>query len=152
MKTSSKSGPGILLIAYGIYSIVSERTFKLESDNKVWLFICGFLSGVFGGAYGVNGPPLVVYGNMRNWTARHFRATLQAYFLQAGIMGMCGYWYKGLRSPTVTHYFFISLPMVIPAVFMGRYLNNQLNRDAFLNYIYLGLIGIGLLLLYQSLM
>lgn len=147
-----KSGLGILLIAYGIYSMMSSRKFKLESDNKLWLFICGFLSGVFGGAYGVNGPPLVVYGNMRNWTAKHFRATLQAYFLPAGIIGMCGYWYKGLWSTAVTHYFFISLPVVIPAVFMGRYLNNQLNGDTFMNYVYLGLIAIGLLLLYQSLM
>ncbi|UGU17870.1 sulfite exporter TauE/SafE family protein [Sinomicrobium kalidii] len=149
--TLVKSGLGIFLILYALYSMVSTRKFRLASDNKGWLFICGFLSGVFGGAYGINGPPLVVYGNMRNWTAKHFRATLQAYFLPAGAVGMLGYWYKGLWSPAVTHYFFIALPAVIPAIFIGRSLNRKLSHGAFLNYIYSGLIGIGLLLLYQSL-
>ncbi|MBC9795063.1 sulfite exporter TauE/SafE family protein [Sinomicrobium weinanense] len=150
-ETFIKCGLGLFLILYAIYSMVSTRKFRLASDNKVWLFVCGFLSGVFGGAYGINGPPLVVYGNMRNWTAKHFRATLQAYFLPAGAMGMLGYWYKGLWSPTVTHYFFIVLPVVIPAIFIGRSLNRKLSQDTFLNYIYTGLIAIGLLLLYQSL-
>lgn len=112
---------GILIILYSTYSLLSKSNFKLETDNKAWLFVCGFLSGVFGGAYGLNGPPLVVYGNIRNWTAKHFRATLQAYFLAVSIIGMFGYWYKGLWNSTVTYYFFISVPVIIPAIFLGRY-------------------------------
>ena len=145
----TKSILGILIILYSIYSLVSKNSLKLASDNKLWLFICGFLSGVFGGAYGLNGPPLVIYGNMRNWTAKHFRATLQAYFLPASIIGMIGYWYKDLWTATVTHYFLISLPVVIPAIFLGRYLNHRIKDGAFLKYIYIALIGAGALLLVQ---
>ncbi|MGO3183085.1 MAG: sulfite exporter TauE/SafE family protein [Aequorivita sp.] len=141
---------GILIITYSVYSLVSKSEFKLETDNKTWLFICGFLSGVLGGAYGLNGPPLVIYGNIRKWSAKHFRATLQAYFLPASIIGMFGYWYKGLWSWTVTYYFLISLPVVIPAIFVGRYLNNQLKDGNFLKYVYIGLIVIGIVLLSQS--
>lgn len=146
-----KSVLGILIIIYSLYSLSSKNSFKLETDNKVWLFVCGFLSGILGGAYGLNGPPLVVYGNLRNWTAKNFRATLQAYFLVAGIIGMFGYWYKGLLVSTVGYYFLISLPAIIPAIFLGRYLNHQLKSDTFLKYIYLGLIGIGILLLSHAL-
>ncbi|SHG48228.1 hypothetical protein SAMN05444483_11358 [Salegentibacter echinorum] len=146
-----KSGLGILIILYAIYSLLSKNNFKLETDNKAWLFICGFLSGIFGGAYGLNGPPLVIYGNMRNWTAKHFRATLQAYFLPASMIGMFGYWYKGLWTPTVTYYFLISLPVAIPTIFLGRFLNHRLKDGTFLNYVYIGLICIGALLLCQSL-
>lgn len=145
-----KSGLGIIIILYSTYSIFSKRNFKLETDNKIWLFICGFLSGVFGGAYGLNGPPLVLYGNMRHWTAKHFRATLQAYFLPASIIGMLGYWYKGLWTSEVTYYFLISLPVIIPATFLGRFLNHRLQDDLFINYVYVGLICIGLLLLGQT--
>lgn len=141
---------GVLIILYSIYSLVSKRDFHLKTDNKVWLFVCGFLSGVLGGAYGLNGPPLVIYGNIRQWSAKHFRATLQAYFLPAGIIGMFGYWYKGLWSCTVTYYFLISLPVVIPAIFLGRYLNHQLKDGSFLKYVYIGLIVIGIILLSQS--
>ena len=141
---------GVLIILYSVYSLLSKSDFQLKTDNKAWLFICGFLSGVLGGAYGLNGPPLVIYGNIRKWSAKHFRATLQAYFLPASIIGMFGYWYKGLWSWTVTYYFLISLPVVIPAIFLGRYLNHQLKEGSFLKYVYIGLIIIGIILLSQS--
>ena len=88
---------------------------------------------------------------MRNWTAKHFRATLQAYFLPASIFGMLGYWYTGLLNAAVIHYFLISVPVIIPAVLLGRYFNHQLKEGSFLKYIYAGLIVIGIILLSQSL-
>lgn len=142
---------GILIILYSVYSLLSKNNFKLRTDNKTWLFICGFLSGILGGAYGLNGPPLVIYGNLRSWTAKNFRATLQAYFLPASMIGMLGYWYQGLWNSTVTHYFLISIPVIVPAIFLGRYLNHQLKEGTFLKYIYIGLICIGAILLGQSL-
>ncbi|RAV27645.1 sulfite exporter TauE/SafE family protein [Sinomicrobium soli] len=146
-----KSVLGIILILYSLYSLFSKSSFKLKKDNIFWLFICGFFSGVFGGAYGVNGPPLVIYGDMRNWTAGHLRATLQAYFLPASIIGMSGYWYKGLWDAAVTHYFLVSVPVIVPAILLGRYFNHRLRDGAFLNYVYMGLAGIGIVLLAQVL-
>ena len=146
-----KSILGITIILYSLYSLLSKRKFKLKTESKWWLFICGFLSGVFGGAYGINGPPLIIYGNMRNWSAQHFRATLQAYFLPASTIGMIGYWYKGLWNFTVTYYFLISLPVIIPTIFLGRFLNRRLKDTDFLKYVYVGLIFIGIILLKQSL-
>ena len=142
---------GLLIILYAAYSLISKNTFKLKIDNKIWLFACGFLSGILGGAYGLNGPPLVIYGNLRGWTAKNFRATLQAYFLPASIIGMFGYWYKDLWDWKVTYYFLISIPVIVPAIFFGRYFNNQLKDSTFLKYIYVGLIFVGALLLSQSL-
>ncbi len=141
----------LLIILYAAYALLSKNAFKLETDNTLWLFICGFLSGILGGAYGLNGPPLVVYGNLRNWSAKTFRATLQAYFLPASIIGMIGFWHQGLWTWTVTYYFLIAIPVIIPAIFLGRYFNHQLKDGAFLNYIYIGLIVVGLVLLIQSL-
>ena len=77
-----------------------------------WLLGCGFIAGVTGGAYGMNGPPLVIYGAMRRWSAQHFRATLQAYFLPASAsIGMVGYWLTGLWVAAVTHYYLVCLPI-----------------------------------------
>lgn len=147
-----KIGLGILIIAYSAYALYGKKSIKLPNDNKWWLFICGFLSGILGGAYGVNGPPLVVYGNMRNWSAKHFRATLQAYFLPASFIGILGYMFKGLLTYEVFKYFLISLPAIIPAIFLGRYLNQKLKNDSFFKYVYHGLILIGGFLVINSLM
>lgn len=98
----------------------------------------------------MNGPPLVIYGAMRRWTAQHFRATLQGYFLPASILGMVGYFFAGLWVPDVTHYYLISLPVALPAIFVGRWLNCRLRGEAFLRYVYLGLVCIGVALLIES--
>jgi uncharacterized membrane protein YfcA len=142
-----KLGLGALVILYSLYALLGKKSLGLRNDSMLWLFICGFLSGVFGGAYGINGPPLVVYGNMRRWSARHFRATLQAYFLPASLIGMIGYFLKGLLSVAVLNYFLISLPAIIPAIFLGRHFNHKLKNDSFFTYIYCGLIAIGVFLI-----
>ena len=137
---------GLLIITYSVYTLLAKNSLHLGHDSRLWLFICGFLSGVLGGAYGINGPPLVVYGNMRKWSAKHFRATLQAYFLPASLVGVVGYAIKGLLIWTVFKYFLICLPAILPAVFLGRYFNRRLHGSSFFKYVYFGLIVIGLLL------
>jgi uncharacterized membrane protein YfcA len=140
----------ILIMAFAAYSLIGRNPPELRKESSVWLLGCGFVAGVLGGAYGMNGPPLVVYGAMRRWSAQHFRATLQGYFLPASVLGMAGYWWRGLWTPVVTHYFLISLPALIPAILIGRVLNHRLRGDSFLKYVYVGLAGIGAILLIQT--
>lgn len=138
---------GLFIVGYSVYSLISTNVFKLKTDNMWWLFVCGFFSGVFGGAYGLNGPPIVIYGDMRSWTPAHFRATLQAYFLPLSIIGLIGYWFHGILGAEVLNYFLISLPVVLLAIYMGNYLNRKINGKSFLKYVHIGLIAIALLLL-----
>jgi uncharacterized membrane protein YfcA len=146
-----KSGLGISIIVYSLYSLYGKNTFFLEQDNRFWLIVCGLLSGILGGMYGVNGPPLVIYGNMRKWSAKHFRATLQAYFLPASLIGLIGYVVKGLVNREILVYFLASLPAVIPAIFLGRLLNHKLTDSSFFKYVYWGLMLIGGFLILNSL-
>jgi uncharacterized membrane protein YfcA len=105
---------------------------------------------VLGGAYGMNGPPLVVYGTLRRWSAEQFRATLQGYFLPASAVGMAGYWLAGLWVPAVNRYYLLSLPVAAASVVLGRVLNRRLAGRSFLRYVHIALIVIGITLLIQS--
>jgi uncharacterized membrane protein YfcA len=147
---AAKIALGIFIVAFSVYSLLGRRPPELKTDSKAWLLGCGFAAGVIGGAYGMNGPPLVIYGAMRRWSAQHFRATLQAYFLPASVIGMGGYWLAGLWVPAVTHYYLLCLPVLLPAVWLGRVVNHRLHGDAFLKYVYVGLAGIGVVLLAES--
>jgi hypothetical protein len=147
---SVKIALAVFIIAFSAYSLVGRRPPELKNDSKAWLLGCGFVAGITGGAYGMNGPPLVIYGAMRRWSAQHFRATLQAYFLPASVIGMGGYWLAGLWVPAVTHYYLLCLPVLLPAVWLGRVVNHRLHGDAFLRYVYVGLAGIGVVLLVES--
>ena len=140
----------LILICFAIYSLRKTHGMELKRDSNRWLITCGFFAGVLGGAYGMNGPPLAVYGTMRRWSPEHFRATLQGYFLPASMLGMAGYFWDGLWSRELTHYYLLSLPAAIPAIWLGRVANRRLSMEIFFKYVYGGLIVIGILLLSQA--
>jgi uncharacterized membrane protein YfcA len=145
-----KAALAVVILAYAVYSLTGRKPLELKRDHRAGLLACGFCAGVLGGAYGMSGPPLVIYGSMRRWPAQDFRATLQAYFLPASLLGMTGYWLAGLWIPAVTRYYLLSLPVAIPAVFLGKAVNHRLSGEAFMKYVYFGLGGISLLLLMQA--
>jgi hypothetical protein len=140
----------VFILAFSGYFLLGKKPPELPHDSRGWLFGCGFLAGILGGAYGMNGPPLVIYGAMRRWSPQHFRATLQGYFFPASLIAMAAYWFSGLWIPAVTHYYLISLPAALPAIFIGRVLNHRLRGDAFLKYIHAALVCVGVVLLIQT--
>lgn len=140
----------IIVIAFAVFSLFGHHRLMLHHDSRRWLLGCGFLAGVLGGAYGINSPPLIVYGAMRRWSAQHFRATLQGYFLPASALGMMGYWLAGLWTMAVTRYYLLSLPGALLAIFLGRAINHRLRGNGFLKYVYVGLIATGAVLLVQA--
>jgi uncharacterized membrane protein YfcA len=137
-----------VIITFAVYGLFGRSRLELRDDRLAWLF--GFGAGVLGGAYGMNGPPLVAYGALRRWSPARFRATLQGYFLPASLVGVAGYWMTGLWVPAVTRYYLMSLPVVLAAVYLGRVVNRCVDERRFLLCIHVGLVVIGALLLFQS--
>ena len=145
-----KAGLALVILAFAIYSLSRRASFRLERDRLSWLFGCGLCAGVLGGAYGMNGPPLVIYGSLRNWSAAHFRATLQAYFLRerdwnGGILAGRALVSRGhlLLSPLISG--------ILLAIVLGRAINRRLEGRSFLRYVHGGLIATSLALLAQAL-
>lgn len=145
-----KAALGGLILLFALFSLSGCVRVKLQHESRRWMLGCGFVAGILGGAYGMNGPPLVIYGALRNWSAQHFRATLQAYFLPASVLGMVGYLSTGMWTPVVTRDYVLCLPVMLPAVFLGRLINHKLPAATFTKYIYAGLAGTGLILIVQS--
>ncbi|WP_426700265.1 sulfite exporter TauE/SafE family protein [Rhodanobacter sp. Col0626] len=139
---------GVLIVAFSSYSLWSRKKAALDDDKLAWIF--GFAAGVLGGAYGMNGPPLVMYGALRGWSPKRFRATLQGYFLPASLMAMTGYWLAGLWKPEVTHDYLTSLPVVVAAILLGQAVHGRLDGHLFLRCIHVGLIIIGVALVLQA--
>lgn len=138
----------VIITTFSLYSLMSRRRMRLATDRTAWLF--GFSAGVLGGAYGMNGPPLVIYGALRGWSPQHFRATLQGYFLPASLMGVVGYWFAGLWTAPVSRYYLASLPGMLIAILAGRLINRRMHGPRFLVYIHIGLVVIGVMLLMQA--
>lgn len=140
---------GLFLAGFSAYSLLYGTRAVLEDDRLAWPF--GLSAGMLGGAYGMNGPPLVMYGTLRGWSPQRFRATLQGYFLPASTLSMAGYWLAGLWRTEVTRYYLMSLPAVLIATFLGRAVNGRIDARSFLRCVHLGLLLVAVMLLVQSL-
>jgi uncharacterized membrane protein YfcA len=139
---------GVFIAAFSLYSLLRRKKAALADDRLAWTF--GFAAGVLGGAYGMNGPPLVMYGALRGWSPKHFRATLQGYFLPASVMAMIGFWLAGLWTPQVTHDYLVTLPGVVAAILLGQVASGYLDSRLFLRCVHIGLIAIGVTLVLQA--
>ncbi len=138
----------VVILAFAASRLVGRWRAELKDDRLAWLF--GLGAGVLGGAYGMNGPPLVVYGTLRRWSPAHFRATLQGYFLPASLAGLAGYAFAGLWTREVTRYYLFSLPPSLAAVALGRAINRRIDPQRFLGAVHIALVAIAALLLAQS--
>ncbi|MCP4260114.1 MAG: sulfite exporter TauE/SafE family protein, partial [Planctomycetes bacterium] len=127
-----------VIIIFSLYNIFKPKLFTLANDKYVFIF--GLFAGILGGAYNTNGPPIVIYGTLRRWKPENFRATLQGYFLPTGSMIALGHCLGGLWTKTVLLNYFISLPIILIAIFAGGRLNCKIPKGKFDNYIYICLV------------
>ena len=137
-----------VILVFALYSLYQGSRWELKDDRLAWVF--GFAAGVLGGAYGMNGPPLAVYGTLRRWSPVRFRATLQGYFLCASALVLLGYLNAGLWTRTVSRYYLWSLPGLAVAVLLGRAANRRLAGPRFYRLVWGGLLLIGVVLLLEA--
>jgi hypothetical protein len=145
-----KATLGAIVAGFAAFSLRRRSPVQLQDDRFAWLF--GVSAGVLGGAYGMNGPPLVAYGALRGWTPERFRATLQGYFLPASVIGMIGYWAVGLWTPIVSRYYIVSLPAVLAGIVIGRMISSRLDPRRFLVTVHVALLASGAALLILALL
>ena len=145
-----KAALAAVIILFSAWSLATRRPPELARDSRRWLLGAGVISGVLGGAYGMNGPPLVIYGALRRWDPPRFRATLQAYFLPASALGLVGYAATGLVGAQLLRDAAWCLPGAAVAIVLGRALNRRLTSKAFVRWVYGGLIAVGVALLAQA--
>ncbi|WP_204105945.1 MULTISPECIES: sulfite exporter TauE/SafE family protein [Spirulina sp. CCY15215] len=136
-------GIGLFLIIFGGYSLGKFKLPKL-GDRAAYGF--GLIAGIFGGAYNLNGPPVVIYGNMCRWNPQKFRATLQCYFSISSISILISHGLSGFWTKQVLTLYIWTLPAVAIALLLGREINRRLPVQRFQQFIYFLLIGLGVLL------
>ncbi len=130
-----------LLIIFAVYNLVGPKLGKLESNVPGIGF--GFVSGVLGGAYNTIGPPMVIFGTLRQWPAQRFRLTLQAVFFPASLVVAGFHSANNLWTPVVVKGFLFAVPLLIIGAFIGREINRRIDEDKFARYIYYLLLVIG---------
>lgn len=143
-----KLGCSFIIMAFSSYNLLTPRMLTLKTERSSYLF--GVLSGILFAAYSIPGPPIIIYGVLRQWTPSSFRVTLLGYFLPTACLVMFGHYASGLWTPSVLHLYAFSLPAVLLAVVIGNRINRSIPKGYFDRVINVLLILIAFLLAIQA--
>ena len=132
---------GVVVFGFASYSLIQPRLPRVKDGPLA--YVLGFVAGVLGGAYNTNGPPVVIYGTLRGWDPRQFRATLQGYFLPTNLLIIAGHGAAGLWTTDVLWTFLLALPTTLLAVAIGSYLNRRVPKRRFTMLVHVFLLLIG---------
>ncbi|MEW6506307.1 MAG: sulfite exporter TauE/SafE family protein [Bacteroidota bacterium] len=145
-----KAALGILLVLFGIYYLFVKSLPHLKNEKLSFLF--GFIAGILGGAYNTNGPPTVIYGVLRRWSAQNFRATLQGIFFPTGLIITISHGISGLWTGMVVTSYLYALPVIVLGFYLGNKTHHKLNEYHLKKIVYIFILLIGFILLFNSIL
>jgi uncharacterized membrane protein YfcA len=123
------TGLGVLLVLFGLYRLFGPALPGLV--GRGWSLGLGLASGALGGAYNTHGPPLVLFGSLRRWSAPVLRASAQGYSVVVLPLVLAAHALGGLWTREVWIHFLYALPAVLLAVPLGGLLNRRLDNARF---------------------
>lgn len=137
---------GMIIFGYGLYALARFRLPEFKQPG--WAYFFGFLSGAFGGAYAVTGPPVIIFGHGRKWEPAAFKGNLQAYFIVSSFAIVIGHIVNGSYTAEIWPYFWAALPAVALGLVAGLSLDRFFGPDAFRKAVLVGIVILGLGLIF----
>jgi len=135
---------GLILVAYAGYSLLQPKTRRVLSRG--WVYPAGFLAGCFGGAYNTPGPPVIVYGSMRQWPRDEFRAVLQALFFLNGILVVASHAFAEHLTKQVLVYYLYAVPALAVGILVGTVVDPRIDQTQFRRIVTAMILVLGLAL------
>lgn len=139
---------GAVVAAYAIYALIQPRSPRTLHEG--WAFPAGAVAGLLGAAYNVPGPPLIVYGTLRNWTRDTFRATLQSFFLFSGLIVTAGHVALDHFTPAVLRLVALVIPVLIVGNLCGARADRHIDAARFALLVKGLMLVMGLSLLFSA--
>ncbi|MBB1199358.1 sulfite exporter TauE/SafE family protein [Enterobacteriaceae bacterium 89] len=140
-----KIGLGGFLILYSFYSLFIPR---LPVYDKNWIAMpIGVIAGALGSAFSTNGPPVVIYGMLRNLAPAAFRGTLNAFFTANNIAIIGGLTTSGILTVSTVKLVLFCIPTMILGSLVGQYVHKRISVSVFRGMVFLLLIASGAMLI-----
>ena len=140
-----KFGLGGFIIIYSFYSLFIPR---LPIYDKRWIAApMGAIAGALGAAFSTNGPPVVMYGMLRNLGPAAFRGTLNAFFTANNIAIIGGLATSGILTISTFKLVLFCIPTMILGSIVGQYVHKRISVKIFRIMVFLLLIASGAMLI-----
>jgi uncharacterized membrane protein YfcA len=133
---------GLILIAYATYSLL--RPSLARPLSPWWVVPAGFLAGCLGGAYNTPGPPVIVYGALRQWPKDEFRAVLQGLFFINGVLVVASHAVAHHVTAEVLTYYLYAVPALGVGILVGARVDDKVDRERFRTLVTMMILALGL--------
>jgi uncharacterized membrane protein YfcA len=135
---------GIMLIVISLYFIFfKDMLQKLIRPTKGWLLGTGTASGVMGGLFGMQGPPVVLYLITSEKDKDHYMGMIQTYAVLTNVTMLIARAFNGYITPTVGQTYLYGLAGLIIGVIVGNWAFKRIPEKIFtyIVYTYIGISG-----------
>jgi len=136
---------GVILIAYAAYALLRPAAGRRPA--QWWAYPAGFLAGCLGGAYNTPGPPVVVYGSLRQWPKDEYRAILQTLFFINGVLIVSSHLVAGHMIPQVWTLYAWAAPALLLGLWTGARLDRHVDQERFRTLVTAMILVLGVSLL-----
>ena len=134
---------GFLVLSYVLWSVFGTAPRPSRPPAAVWAYAAGFFSGAFGGAFGINGPPAVVYATRTNWSPQEIRAFLGMFCGLLFVMTALTMILRGLVGPDVYSFVLVAIPASLMGNLCGQTIMARMRTDQYMKLIFLLLFIMG---------
>lgn len=135
------AGLGLLLIAYGIYSLREGDGFRRVSG--LWAPVSGLAGGTMGTLFGIGAPPYAMYLSRRIEDKASMRATLSTMVLFSTGIRLTVFVFAGLILSDRMLAFALLFPFALAGLWAGNRMHLTMSRERVLAAISLVLIATG---------
>lgn len=137
---------GVMLIMASVWFAFLKDRVRLRPTIPVQLTV-GSLSGLMGGLFSMQGPPVVLYFVATTRTKEAYIALAQTYFLIGNLSMTAFRAARGLVTTTVLQSWCMAVPVVMLGTWIGSKVFDRLSLPHLRNFIYLYMAISGLIAL-----
>ena len=135
---------GIMLIFLSLYfSFFKDKIQKIIRPTAGWQLGAGSISGVMGGLFGMQGPPVVLYLIVSEPDKDHYMGMIQTYAVLTNVTMVISRAFNGYVTPDVSTAYLYGLGGLVIGVLAGNWAYKRIPNRIFtyVVYAYIGISG-----------
>jgi uncharacterized membrane protein YfcA len=136
---------GVIVLLF--VAITLTNKIKQTGIDKNWGYLFGLSSGILGGAFNTNGPPILIFFYLHGYDKYKQKASITGFFIVTSITVVTTHIFVGLSTQEVWIDSLKLLPIVLAGIILGHSLFKKVSTLFYNRLILLGLFIIGIFLL-----
>lgn len=125
-----RTGVAVMILAGCAVTLWSPKGAMMSRANP-WGYVAGLIGGVFNGALGMGGPPVVLYTLLRAWDKGLAKGIMSSFFVVVGLFRIVLLIARGIATPHIFRAGLMLLPAALLACYVGTRVFHRLSTTVF---------------------